>query len=77
MSHDFDYPMKRGDTILIIVSSGPIEQATPQMVSLSFDMAEQEAERVGLKLFIKDRVMNPAAAGTVLTQSPEAGTMLA
>ena len=77
VSHDFDYPMKRGDTILIIVSSGPIEQATPQMVSLSFDMAEQEAERVGLKLFIKDRVMNPAAAGTVLTQSPEAGTMLA
>ena len=77
VSHDFDYPMKRGDTILIIVSSGPIEQAAPQLVTLSFDMAEQEAERVGLKVFLKDRVMNPAAAGTVLTQSPEAGTMLA
>ena len=77
VSHDFDYPMKRGDTILIIVSSGPIDQAAPQLISLSFDMAEQECERVGLKAFLKDRVMNPAAAGTVLSQSPEAGAMLA
>ena len=34
VSHDFDYPMKRGDTILIIVSSGPIEQATPDRKSV-------------------------------------------
>ncbi|MHC1786715.1 MAG: protein kinase [Christensenellales bacterium] len=75
-SHDFDYPMKRGDTILITVSSGPIKQMVPRLTGLLKDVAEQELERIGLKLLQTDRLMNPAAVGTILTQSPEQGTEL-
>ncbi len=77
VSHDFDYPMKRGDTLLITVSSGPSEQkAVPDVEDMLYEDAKAEAERVGLNLLQVDRVMNPARPGTVLSQQPERGTMM-
>ena len=76
VSHDFDYPMKRGDTILITVSSGPLKQTVPQLTGVNMATAQQDLERIGLKLLQTDRVMDPEMAGTILSQSPEAGTLL-
>ena len=77
VSHDFDYPMKRGDTLLITVSSGPSQQKpVPHLEGMLYNDARQEVERLGLNLLQVERVMNPAPSGTVLSQHPERGTML-
>ena len=75
-SHDFDYPMKRGDTILITVSTGDARQPVPEFYGLSLAKAQQAAERIGLKVFESRRLMSLAPAGTVLEQSPDSGTVL-
>lgn len=75
-SHDYDHPMKRGDTILITVSSGSAKQAVPVITGKTLSKAAEEAERIGLKVFESNRVMNTAAAGTILSQSPESGAVL-
>ncbi len=75
-SHDFDYPMKRGDTILITVSSGPLKQAVPLITGLPVETARQELERVGLNLLQTDRIMDQSEPGTILSQSPAAQTEL-
>ena len=79
-SHDPGFPMERGDTILITVSSGaPMEErSVPQMVGLLLADARVEAERIGLNVFeASERLMNPARAGTILAQKPEPGATLA
>jgi serine/threonine protein kinase len=75
-SHDFDYPMKRGDTILITVSSGPLKQAVPQIIGRPVTAAQQELERVGLNLLQTDRILDQSVPDTILSQNPEAGTEL-
>lgn len=73
-SHDFDYPMRRGDTILITVSTGPVKQTVPQLVGSLTQEAEQALERIGIKMLQTDRLLNVAAPGTILSQSPAPGT---
>lgn len=75
-SHDYDYPMKRGDTILITISSGASRQAVPALTGKLFTKAQEETERIGLRLFESSRIINPEAPGTILSQSPESGAML-
>ena len=75
-SHDFGYPMRRGDTILITVSSGTLNQPVPHVVGLQKAQAQEELQRIGLNLLEIERRMDPAQAGTVLSQSPEQGTTL-
>lgn len=75
-SHDYDYPMKRGDTILITISSGASRQAVPTLTGKLFTKAQEETERIGLRLFESSRIINPEAPGTILSQSPESGAML-
>ena len=75
-SHDFDYPMKRGDTILITISSGPLKQNVPQIIGRPVTAAQQELERIGLNLLQTDRILDQAEPGTILSQNPEAGTEL-
>ncbi len=75
-SHDYDHPMKRGDTILITVSSGSSRQAAPDLVGMSLAKAQSETERIGLKVFVSSRVLNSAPTGTILSQSPDKDTVL-
>ncbi|NLA53919.1 MAG: PASTA domain-containing protein [Clostridiales bacterium] len=75
-SHDYDYPMKRGDTILITVSSGAVKQEVPSLVGLDILKAQQQAERIGLKVFEYQRIRDSKEAGTVLSQMPQSGKML-
>lgn len=76
-SHDFDHPMKRGDSILIMVSTGPAQQAVPQVSGKLEAEAQAELERMGFRMLVTDRRLNPAPAGTVLSQLPLAGEELA
>lgn len=75
-SHDYDYPMKRGDTILITISSGASRQEVPVLTGKLFAKAQEEMDRIGLKLFESSRIMDNEASGTILSQSPESGAML-
>ena len=75
-SHDYDYPMKRGDTILITISSGASRQEVPALTGKLFAKAQEETDRIGLKLFESSRIMDNEASGTILSQSPESGAML-
>ena len=75
-SHDYDYPMKRGDTILITISSGASRQEVPALTGKLFAKAQEEMDRIGLKLFESSRIMDNEASGTILSQSPESGAML-
>jgi beta-lactam-binding protein with PASTA domain len=75
-SHDFGFAMKRGDVILITVSSGPLQHAAPAIVDKPQDEALRSVEQLGLKLLITDRVLDVAPAGTIISQDPEAGTMM-
>ncbi|MEZ7872784.1 MAG: protein kinase, partial [Eubacteriales bacterium] len=75
-SHYYDYPMKRGDTILITISTGASRQPVPALTGKLFAKAQEETERIGLKLFESSRIMNAQASGTILSQSPQSEAML-
>lgn len=76
-SHDFDHPMKRGDTLLIMVSTGPALQKVPSVSGKLEAEAQAELERMGFRMLVTERRLNPASAGTVLSQLPLAGQELA
>ena len=76
-SHDFGYRMKRNDIILLTVSTGPLDQLTPQIVGSDQAEAENLLERIGLNLLVVQRIMNNAPAGEILRQDPEAGVEIA
>ncbi|MEX0868991.1 MAG: Stk1 family PASTA domain-containing Ser/Thr kinase [Nitriliruptoraceae bacterium] len=65
-----------GGTVELLVSSGPAPVAVPDLVDRPLDEATALAEGRGLRIVTTDRSHNPAPAGTVLTQSPAAGTEL-
>ncbi len=76
-SHDFGYRMKRDDIILLTVSTGPLDQLTPDMIGFDQTEAENMLERIGLNLLVVERTMNTAPAGQILRQGPEAGVEIA
>ncbi|NLO15218.1 MAG: PASTA domain-containing protein, partial [Clostridiales bacterium] len=76
-SHDFGYRMKRDDIILLTVSTGPLDQLTPDMIGFDQTEAENMLERIGLNLLVVERTMNTAPAGQILRQEPEAGVEIA
>ncbi len=63
-----------GDTITLIVSSGPEPVSVPGVEGLSEDNARTQLESAGLVVQISDeQVDNPGQDGRVLSQSPQAG----
>ena len=73
-SHDLGFPMQRGDTILITVSSGPIKKPAAKVTGLLQDSARKQLERIGLRMMVTETVMDASPVGTVLRQNPEEGT---
>ena len=69
--------MKRDDIILLTVSTGPLDQLTPDMIGFDQTEAENMLERIGLNLLVVERTMNTAPAGQILRQGPEAGVEIA
>jgi len=75
-SHDLDFAMRRGDTILITVSSGPVRKPVVEVTGTMKNAAQAALERIGLRMMVTSTVMDTAPAGTVLQQSPQEGTVM-
>ncbi len=73
-SHDLGFPMQRGDAILITVSSGPTRKPVAQVTGTLQGIAQVALERIGLRMMVTATVMDASPMGTVLEQSPAAGT---
>lgn len=76
-SHEYQYKMKRGDVIVITVSTGPKEQGVPTLTGSSLENARLEAEKYGFNLLVMQYVSSDQPLNTVLEQTPAAGEMLA
>lgn len=72
-SHNYEYPMKKGDSILITVSSGPVKQLVPRLVGESRESAAAALEKIGLNLLVVERRPSGNPYDTVISQEPEQG----
>ncbi|HEX6568311.1 MAG TPA: PASTA domain-containing protein, partial [Acidimicrobiales bacterium] len=65
----------KGQSVNLIVSSGPDKVSVPGVEGLSEDNATSQLENAGLSVETSDeQVSNPGQDGKVLSQSPQAGT---
>jgi len=64
---------EEGDTVTILVSSGPGEVSVPNLLTLTEDQAEDALEEVGLELGRVRRQSSDSEEGTVIAQNPESG----
>ena len=76
-SREYQYKMKRGDVIVITVSTGPKEQGVPVLTGYTLEQARTEAEKYGFNLLVTQYVESDQPLNTVLEQVPVAGEMLA
>ena len=76
-SREDQYKMKRGDVIVITVSTGPKEQGVPPLTGNSLEQAKIEAEKYGFNLLVTQYVDSEQPLNTVIEQSPAAGETLA
>ncbi|MDI9520716.1 MAG: protein kinase [Bacillota bacterium] len=74
-SVDFGSPIKRGDVLLLIVSSGPINKPVPKVTGLSLENARKQLERVSLEVLVVSVKMDPMPRNTVLSQEPQENIM--
>lgn len=75
-SVDVDAPIKRGDVLLLVVSSGPARKPVPAVVNQSLQKARMDLERVALEVLVVQEVIDPSPRETVLTQEPAPGTVV-
>ena len=73
---EYDTDMLKGDTVYITVSTGPSEQPMPDFTSYTSENAAKEAEKYGMTLIVVGREMSDKPVGTILSQIPEAGTIM-
>jgi len=76
-SREYQYKMKRGDVIVITVSTGPKEQGVPPLTGYTLENARAEAEKYGFSLLVTQSVLSDQPLNTVLEQTPAAGDKLA
>jgi serine/threonine-protein kinase len=69
-SYDHGHTLKKGDTILITISTGPQEKVVPHLIGLSRVEAEAELRTFGLHMLVTEIKMDSSPIGTVLTQNP-------
>ena len=68
--------VEEGDTVRIVVSSGPGEVTVPNLFGLTEDEAQSELERVGLELGRVGTENSDQPEGTVIAQNPATGEQL-
>ena len=76
-SREYQYAMKRGDVLVITVSTGPEKQGVPVLTGKLLSDAQAEAEKYGFRVLVTQRVASEQALNTVLKQTPAAGELLA
>lgn len=69
-----DTPMEKGDSLLITVSLGSANAAMPDLSGLSYETAAQRLKERGFGNILAVRTVSTSPVGTVLEQSPAAGT---
>ncbi len=76
-SREYQYVMKRGDVIVITVSTGPEKQGVPQLTGMELEAANTEAAKYGFTVLVTERRESDEKLNTVLEQTPAAGETLA
>jgi serine/threonine-protein kinase len=67
--------VSKGDTVTIVVSSGPSTSSVPSVLDLTSEQAQSELTEAGFKVAVVQRTtIDPEEDGIVLTQSPEGDT---
>ena len=74
-SKEYQYPMKRGERLVIFVSTGPEQQGVPDILGKSLENAQAEAQKYGFTVLVTQRIESDQNAGIVLEQDPAAGQM--
>ena len=75
-SPEYGTLMKKNETVFLTISTGPEEQAIPQLVGMSVENARNELERLGFTLLaLPERKLSTSAWDTVLVQDPVEGEM--
>ena len=69
-SREYQYPMKRGDVLVITVSTGPEQQGVPDFVGMTLAEARKEADKYGFNVFAVP-AESDLPYGTVLSQDPQ------
>jgi len=75
-SFDVGMPIKRGDVLLLVVSSGPARKPVPDLVQTDLAAATHQLERIALEVLVVDEPISAIPRGTVLSQEPAAGTVV-
>ena len=75
-SYDVGTPIKRGDVLLLVVSSGPARKPVPGLLGKTVSVAKSQLERIALEILVIKELINPAPKGTVLSQEPQEGTVV-
>ena len=75
-SYDVGTPIKRGDVLLLVVSSGPARKPVPGLLGKTVNVAKSQLERIALEILVIKELVNPAPKGTVLSQEPQEGTVV-
>ncbi|HHT15000.1 MAG TPA: protein kinase [Clostridiales bacterium] len=71
-SYDHGYSLKKGETILVTISTGPKEKVVPYLIGLSQVEAEALLRTYGLHMLVEETKMDITPIGTVLSQNPPA-----
>jgi beta-lactam-binding protein with PASTA domain/tRNA A-37 threonylcarbamoyl transferase component Bud32 len=66
----------KGSSVTLVVSSGKPQAQVPAVVGKSFDEASSTLQAAGFKVTRKDKESTDKDPGTVLSQSPKAGTQV-
>lgn len=75
-SYDVGTPIRRGDVLLLVVSSGPARKPVPKVSDLSLQTAKYQLERIALEALVVEERINSAPKGTVLFQDPVEGIVV-
>lgn len=75
-SVDVNAPIRRGDVLLLVVSSGPARKPVPDVVNQSLRKARLDLERIALEVLVVQEVIDPSPRESVLTQDPSPGTVV-
>ena len=66
-----------GDTVTIVISKGPESVSMPELVGVSQEEAVNNLSKAGVSWLVSEAYSDEVAAGTVISQIPEAGIEVA
>jgi len=75
---EMDTSARKGDTVLLTVSTGPEEKTVPNLIGMTVEQAKEELGKMGLTMMpLQSRKLSDLEWDTVLEQSPKEGETLA